>query len=70
MALAFWGTYQHGRSALDVEWQAKSAKQAEAFQRELEAAAVAVVEWQDAELTRRRALEDRLQTATRPTTRN
>lgn len=58
---AFWGIYQHGRSTMDVEWQAKSARQASAYQREREAAAVAVIDWQEAEQTRRRALEERLQ---------
>lgn len=58
---AFWGTYEHGRSTMDAEWQAKSEKQANAFQAEREAAAVAVINWQDAEQARRRALEDRLQ---------
>ena len=58
---AFWGTYEHGRSTMDAEWKAKSAKQANDFQLEREAAAVAVINWQDAEQARRRALEDRLQ---------
>jgi len=58
---AFWGTYQHGRSTMDAEWQAKNAKQARAFQREREAGAVAVINWQEAEQARRRALEDQLQ---------
>ncbi|WP_408980519.1 lysis system i-spanin subunit Rz [Pseudomonas sp. B21-032] len=58
---AFWGTYEHGRSTMDAEWQAKSEKQANEFQAEREAAAVAVINWQDAEQARRRALEDRLQ---------
>jgi len=58
---AFWGTYQHGRSTMDAEWQAKSAWQANAFQREREAAAVAVIDWQETEQIRRRALEDHLQ---------
>jgi len=47
-------------------WQANSygkalADQASDFQREREAAASAVIEWQEAEQSRRRALEDRLQ---------
>ncbi|UVL64341.1 lysis protein [Pseudomonas sp. B21-032] len=46
---------------MDAEWQAKSEKQANEFQAEREAAAVAVINWQDAEQARRRALEDRLQ---------
>ncbi|WP_052676500.1 lysis system i-spanin subunit Rz [Pseudomonas sp. 2(2015)] len=46
---------------MDAEWQAKSAKQANEFQAEREAAAVAVINWQGAEQARRRALEDRLQ---------
>nr|WP_115086363.1 lysis system i-spanin subunit Rz [Pseudomonas wadenswilerensis] len=46
---------------MDVEWQAKSEKQANEFQAEREAAAVAVVNWQGAEQARRRALEDQLQ---------
>ncbi|WP_280043355.1 lysis system i-spanin subunit Rz [Pseudomonas sp. Hg5Tf] len=46
---------------MDAEWQAKSAKQARAFQREREAGAVAVINWQEAEQERRRALEDQLQ---------
>ncbi|WP_420220034.1 lysis system i-spanin subunit Rz, partial [Pseudomonas donghuensis] len=58
---AFWGTYEHGRSTMDAEWQAKSAKQAKDYQREREAAAVAVINWQGAEQARRRALEDQLQ---------
>jgi hypothetical protein len=58
---AFWGTYQHGRSTMDTEWQAKSARQVNAFQREREASAVAVIDWQEAEQVRRRALEDQLQ---------
>jgi len=58
---AFWGTYQHGRSTMDAEWQVKSARQASAFQREREAAAVAVIDWQEAEQARRRALEGQLQ---------
>lgn len=58
---AFWGTYQHGRSTMDAEWQAKSAKQARALQREREASAVAVINWQEAEQARRRALEEQLQ---------
>ncbi|WP_408980593.1 lysis system i-spanin subunit Rz [Pseudomonas sp. B21-032] len=61
VAWAFWGTYEHGRSTMDAEWQAKSEKQANEFQAEREAAAVAVINWQDAEQARRRALEDRLQ---------
>ncbi|UVL31335.1 hypothetical protein [Pseudomonas donghuensis] len=31
---AFWGSYEHGRSTMDVEWQAKSEKQANEFQAE------------------------------------
>lgn len=58
---AFWGTYEHGRSTMDAEWQAKSEKQANEFKAEREAAAVAVINWQGAEQARRRALEDRLQ---------
>lgn len=58
---AFWGAYQHGRSTMDAEWQAKSAWQASAYQREREAAAVAVIDWQEAEQARRRTLEDQLQ---------
>ncbi|WP_422421504.1 lysis system i-spanin subunit Rz [Pseudomonas sp. GZD-222] len=46
---------------MNAEWQAKSARQANAYQREREAAAVAVVDWQETEQSRRRALEDRLQ---------
>nr|WP_099050706.1 lysis system i-spanin subunit Rz [Pseudomonas putida] len=46
---------------MDVEWQAKSEKQDNAFQREREAAAVAVINWQGAEQVQRRALEDKLQ---------
>ncbi|MBS7601077.1 lysis system i-spanin subunit Rz [Pseudomonas sp. RC2C2] len=46
---------------MDAEWQAKSAKQANDFQLEREAAAVAVINWQDAEQARRRAIEDQLQ---------
>ncbi|MNJ46715.1 Bacteriophage lysis protein [compost metagenome] len=47
-------------------WQANSygktlAEQANDFQRERGAAASAVIEWQEAEQSRRRALEDRLQ---------
>lgn len=57
---AFWGTYQHGRSTMDAEWQVKSAEQVNAYQREREAAAVAVIDWQEAEQTRRRALEEQL----------
>ncbi|WP_038995188.1 lysis system i-spanin subunit Rz [Pseudomonas putida] len=60
-AWAFWGAYEHGRSTMDVEWQAKSEKQDNAFQREREAAAVAVINWQGAEQVQRRALEDKLQ---------
>jgi hypothetical protein len=58
---AFWGTYQHGRSTMDAEWQAKNADQASAYQREREAAAVAVIDWQETEQARRRALEEQLQ---------
>ena len=58
---AFWGTYEHGRSTMDAEWQAKSSKQANEFQAEREAAAVAVINWQSAEQAQRRALEDQLQ---------
>ncbi|WP_374045274.1 lysis protein [Pseudomonas donghuensis] len=61
VAWAFWGTYEHGRSTMDAEWQAKSSKQANDFQLEREAAAVAVINWQDAEQALRRTLEDRLQ---------
>ncbi|MDD2059126.1 lysis protein [Pseudomonas putida] len=48
------------------QWQANSygktlAEQAGDFQREREAAATAVIEWQSTEQSRRRALEDRLQ---------
>jgi hypothetical protein len=57
---AFWGAYQHGRSTMDAEWQAKSARQTSALQREREASAVAVLDWQEAEQARRRALEERL----------
>lgn len=57
----FWGAYQHGRTTMDAEWQAKSALQAIAFQREREASAVAVIDWQETEQARRRALEDQLQ---------
>ncbi|UVL27045.1 lysis protein [Pseudomonas donghuensis] len=46
---------------MDAEWQAKSSKQANDFQLEREAAAVAVINWQDAEQALRRTLEDRLQ---------
>ncbi|MFJ2548515.1 lysis protein [Pseudomonas sp. NPDC087612] len=46
---------------MDAEWQAKSEKQANEFQAEREAAAVAVINWQDAEQALRRTLEDRLQ---------
>ncbi|MDD2046081.1 lysis system i-spanin subunit Rz [Pseudomonas putida] len=46
---------------MDAEWQAKSALQAIAFQREREASAVAVIDWQETEQARRRALEDQLQ---------
>ncbi|MDD1977106.1 lysis protein [Pseudomonas putida] len=45
---------------MDVEWQAKNARQASAYQREREAAAVAVIDWQEAEQARRRALEEQL----------
>ncbi|MNJ19108.1 Bacteriophage lysis protein [compost metagenome] len=58
---AFLGAYQHGRSTMDAEWQVKSAQQADAYQREREAAAVAVIDWQSTEQARRRALEDQLQ---------
>lgn len=61
IGLAFWSTYQHGRSTMDAEWRATSAEQAEAFQRERNQASVAVLDWQRDEQTRRRALEDRLQ---------
>ncbi|MCY1441232.1 Bacteriophage Rz lysis protein [compost metagenome] len=47
---------------MDAEWQVQSEKQANVFQREREAAAVAVINWQGAEQARRRALEDQLQT--------
>ncbi|QVM99198.1 lysis protein [Pseudomonas sp. SORT22] len=46
---------------MDAEWQAKSEKQANTFQREREAAALALINWQGAEQSRRRALEDQLQ---------
>lgn len=59
--VVLWGTYQHGRSTMDAAWRAKSAEQANAFQLEREAAAVAVIDWQSAEQVRRRALEERLQ---------
>ncbi|MNJ37891.1 Bacteriophage lysis protein [compost metagenome] len=58
---AFGGGYQHGRSTMDSEWQAKSARQANTFQREREAAAVAVIDWQETEQARRQALESQLQ---------
>lgn len=61
VGLAFWSTYQHGRSTMDAEWRATSAEQAEAFQRERNEASVAVLDWQEDEQTKRRALEDRLQ---------
>ena len=61
IGLAFWSTYQHGRSTMDAEWRATSAEEAEAFQRERNEASVAVLDWQDDEQTKRRALEDRLQ---------
>ncbi len=61
VALAFWSTYQHGRSTMDAEWRATSAEQAEAFQRERNEASVAVLDWQEDEQEKRRALEDRLQ---------
>ena len=61
IGLAFWSTYQHGRSTMDAEWRATSAEQAEAFQRERNEASVAVLDWQEDEQTKRRALEDRLQ---------
>nr|WP_115087845.1 lysis system i-spanin subunit Rz [Pseudomonas wadenswilerensis] len=47
---------------MDAEWQARSAKLANEFQAEREAAAVAVINWQEAEQARRRAIEDQLQT--------
>lgn len=56
VAWAFCGTYQHDRSTMDAEWQAKSAKQGAAFQREREPAAVAVIDWQSAEQARHRAI--------------
>lgn len=48
------------------KWQANSyarqlAEQAEAYQRERESAATAVIDWQDAQQSARRELEDRLQ---------
>ena len=48
------------------EWQANSyarqlAEQSEAYQRERERAATAVIDWQEAQQTARRELEDRLQ---------
>ena len=61
IGLAFWSTYQHGRSTMDAEWRATSAEQAEAFQRERNQASVAVLDWQEDEQEKRRALEDRLQ---------
>lgn len=61
VVLAFWSTYQHGRSTMDAEWRATSAEQAEAFQRERNQASVAVLDWQEDEQEKRRALEDRLQ---------
>ncbi|ATR83075.1 lysis protein [Pseudomonas sp. HLS-6] len=61
IGLAFWSTYQHGRSTMDAEWRATSAEQAEAFQRERNQASVAVLDWQEDEQEQRRALEDRLQ---------
>lgn len=61
VALAFWSTYQHGRSTMDAEWRATSVEQAEAFQRERNQASVAVLDWQEDEQEKRRALEDRLQ---------
>ena len=61
VALAFWSTYQHGRSTMDAEWRATSAEQAEAFQRERNEVSVAVLDWQRDEQIKRRALEDRLQ---------
>ncbi|WP_342625661.1 lysis system i-spanin subunit Rz [Pseudomonas alkylphenolica] len=45
---------------MDAEWQARNARQANAFQREREAAAVAVVDWQETEQARRRVLEEQL----------
>ncbi|WP_371918201.1 lysis system i-spanin subunit Rz [Pseudomonas sp. HLS-6] len=59
--LAFWSTYQHGRSTMDAEWRATSAEQAEAFQQERNKASLAVLDWQRDEQIKRRALEDRLQ---------
>lgn len=61
VGMAFWSTYQHGRSTMDAEWRATSAEQAEAFQRERNQASVAVLDWQEDEQEKRRALEDRLQ---------
>jgi hypothetical protein len=61
LVAAYWGAYQHGRSTMDAEWQVKSAKRDESFQREREAAAVAVIDWQSAEQARLRALENQLQ---------
>ncbi|PLP87650.1 lysis protein [Pseudomonas sp. FFUP_PS_473] len=46
---------------MDAEWRATSAEQAEAFQRERNQASVAVLDWQEDEQEKRRALEDRLQ---------
>jgi hypothetical protein len=61
IGLAFWSTYQHGRSTMDAEWRATSAEQAEAFQQERNKASLAVLDWQRDEQIKRRALEDRLQ---------
>lgn len=58
---SYWGIYQRGRSTMDAEWRATSAEQAEAFQRERNEASVAVLDWQEEEQKKRRALEDRLQ---------
>jgi hypothetical protein len=61
VGMAFWLTYQHGRSTMHAEWRATSAEQAEAFQQERNKASVAVLDWQRDEQIKRRALEDRLQ---------
>lgn len=55
-----------GSGAAAWKWQANSyerklAEQSEAYQREREDAAAAVIDWQDAQQNARRELEDRLQ---------
>lgn len=58
---SYWGAYEHGRTTMDAEWQVKSLDQKNEFQAERDAAAVAVINWQESEQAKRRALEEQLQ---------